>query len=64
MIRNLLLALGAALMVSSAAAPTSAAACRDSKGKFTKCVAKAPVVRCKDAKGRFAKCGMAGAKPV
>ena len=61
MIRNIVLGLSAALMVASAAAPASAAACRDAKGKFMKCATKAPVVRCKDAKGRFAKCGMAGA---
>ena len=65
MIRNIALGLSAALLVASAAAPVSAAApCRDGKGKFTKCVTKAPAVRCKDAKGRFAKCGSAGAKTL
>lgn len=64
MIRKLAFAFSAALLVASTAAPASAAACRDTKGKFMKCAAKAPVVRCKDAKGRFAKCGMAGAKAM
>jgi hypothetical protein len=43
-----------------------AAPCRDAKGKFVKCTAKAhaKVTRCKNAKGKFAKCGTPGAKPV
>ena len=44
-----------------------AKACKDAKGKFTKCpVATAPAkpVKCKDAKGKFAKCTAPGAKPV
>lgn len=46
--------------------PANAAACRDAKGKFTKCADKAPAkaTKCKDAKGRFAKCGAVGAKPI
>lgn len=64
MIRNIALGLSAALLLASAAAPVAAAPCRDGKGKFVKCVAKAPVVRCKDAKGKFAKCGSAGARPA
>jgi hypothetical protein len=47
----------------TAASPSSAAPCRDSKGKFIKCPEKAPVKKvCKDAKGKFAKCGTPGAK--
>lgn len=41
------------------AAPVSAAApCRDSHGKFAKCVkvVKKTTVRCRDAKGRFKSC--------
>jgi hypothetical protein len=47
-------------------APSMAAPCKDAKGRFTKCPAKAPAkpVRCKSANGKFAKCGTAGAKPV
>lgn len=48
------------------AAPAAAASCRDAKGKFVKCPAKAPAkpLRCKDTKGKFAKCGTPGAKPA
>jgi hypothetical protein len=50
-----------ALLTNSA--PATASPCRDAKGKFIKCPAKAVPTRCKDAKGRFAKCGTRGAKP-
>jgi hypothetical protein len=48
------------------ATPSLAASCRDAKGKFIKCAAKAPVkaTRCKAANGKFAKCGTPGAKPA
>lgn len=57
-------AIAAALMF-TAAAPSVAAPCRDSKGKFLKCADK-PVKKaaCKDAEGKFAKCGSPGAKPA
>ncbi len=57
-------AVSVGLLVS--ATPSIAAPCRDAKGKFIKCPAKAPVkaTRCKDAKGKFAKCGTPGAKPI
>ena len=63
MLKTLLIA---ASLAGLAAAPATAASCRDAKGKFVKCPDKAPAksVRCKDAKGKFAKCGTAGAKPV
>lgn len=51
----------------SVAGVSSAAPCRDAKGKFVKCpTASAPAkpAKCKDAKGKFAKCGTPGAKPV
>ena len=37
---------------------TSAKACRDAKGKFTKCAttSSAPATKCRDAKGKFTKC--------
>jgi hypothetical protein len=56
----------AAVGLIAGSAPTLAAPCRDAKGKFTKCPAKAPVkvTRCKDPKGKFAKCGTPGAKPA
>lgn len=45
--------------------PSTAAPCKDAKGRFTKCPkAPAKMVRCKSANGKFAKCGTAGAKPV
>lgn len=57
--------LAAAALVSLAAAPASAAPCRDGKGKFVKCPEKpAAKTKCKDAKGKFAKCGTPGAKPA
>ena len=63
--RKLILALSALSLVASSA-PSIAAPCRDSKGKFVKCPAKAAAkpTRCRDAKGKFAKCGSKGAKPV
>lgn len=63
MLKSLLIA---ASLVGLAAAPATAAPCRDGKGKFVKCPEKAPakVTKCKDAKGKFAKCGTPGAKPV
>lgn len=63
--RKLILALSALSLVAGSA-PSIAAPCRDSKGKFVKCPAKAPAkpARCRDAKGKFAKCGTKGAKPV
>ncbi len=62
--KALSLAVAAALMF-TATAPSVAAPCRDSKGKFVKCADKpAKKAVCKDAKGKFAKCGSPGAKPV
>jgi hypothetical protein len=60
--RIVLLALAAA---SIAATPAYAAPCRDAKGHFIKCPAKAPpkAAHCK-LNGKFAKCGTPGAKPV
>lgn len=50
----------------ASATPSIAAPCRDAKGKFIKCPAKAPVkaTRCKASNGKFAKCGTPGAKPI
>ena len=63
--RNILVAaVSVGLLVS--ATPSTAAPCKDAKGKFTKCPSSAPVkaTRCKAANGKFAKCGTPGAKPV
>ena len=63
----MLKALILSLAILGVAAPAAATpACRDAKGKFTKCPEKAPAkaARCKDAKGKFAKCGTPGAKPA
>jgi hypothetical protein len=58
----------ASLAMLAAASPSVASApCRDAKGKFIKCPAKAApaqATRCKTAKGQFAKCGTPGAKPA
>ena len=54
--KHLLMAIAAMTMAS---APAYAAPCKDAKGKFTKCPAKAKVCR-KD--GKFARCGTPGAK--
>jgi hypothetical protein len=65
MFRPLLAATSLAMIV-AAAAPASAAPCKDAKGRFTQCppvASKAPT-RCKDAKGKFAKCGTPGAVPL
>jgi hypothetical protein len=62
--RKIIVALSAFGLVSSAASSVSASPCRDTKGKFVKCPAKAAPTRCKDAKGKFAKCGTRGAKPA
>lgn len=63
--RQLLLA-AASMALLATATPSIGAPCRDAKGKFIKCAAKAPVkaTRCKAATGKFAKCGTPGAKPV
>jgi hypothetical protein len=63
--RKLILALSALSLVAGSA-PSIAAPCRDTKGKFVKCPTKAPAkpTRCRDAKGKFAKCGTKGAKPI
>ena len=63
--RTFIIALSALGLVAGSA-PVAASPCRDSKGKFVKCVKAAPAkpTRCKDAKGKFAKCGTAGAKPA
>lgn len=63
--RKLLFAIVTVALLASAA-PSSAAPCRDAKGKFVKCPDKAPVkaTRCKAANGKFAKCGTPGAKPI
>jgi hypothetical protein len=60
--RIIIIALSALGLIASSAS-FAAAPCRDSKGKFVKCPAKAAKpTRCKDAKGKFAKCGTPGAK--
>jgi hypothetical protein len=62
--RNIIIAL-TALGLLAGSAPSLAAQCRDSKGKFIKCPTKAAVPkRCRDAKGHYAKCGTKGAKPA
>jgi hypothetical protein len=64
-VKAISLAISAALIFMTAA-PSVAAPCRDTKGKFIKCADKAPAKKqvCKDAKGKFAKCGTPGAKPA
>lgn len=64
--QRLLIALSALSFVAGSAPAIAATHCRDAKGKFIKCPAKAPAktTRCKDSKGKFAKCGTAGAKPA
>lgn len=58
--RKLMLALSAVSLL-AATTPTLAAPCKDAKGKFMKCPAKAPPKaakpkQCRDAKGKFTKC--------
>lgn len=54
-----------ALAFVAGSAPTTAAPCRDAKGKFTKCVKTSPKpARCRDSKGHYVKCGTPGAKPA
>lgn len=64
MIRTLGFAAAMALAIGGLSAPVSAAACKDAKGKFTKCPVTTPAKRCKDDKGKFAKCGTPGAVPA
>jgi len=53
------------------AAPSMAAQCKDSKGKFTKCptpaastaTPAATTTKCRDNKGKFIKCPVTGAAP-
>ncbi len=61
-----MLALLTAVSLAAIPAVSSAAPCRDAKGKFIKCATVKPTApkKCKDAKGKFAKCGSPGAKPV
>jgi hypothetical protein len=63
--RKIIVALTAVGLIAGSA-PSLAAPCRDAKGKFIKCPAKAPVktTRCRDANGKFAKCGTPVAKPA
>jgi hypothetical protein len=61
--RNIIIAISAIGLLAGSAS-SLASPCRDAKGKFTKCAAKAKPTRCKDAKGKFAKCGSPGAKPA
>jgi hypothetical protein len=54
--RNILAALSALALLSSAGI-ADAKPCRDAKGKFVKCEKKAaPKKPCRDAKGKFTKC--------
>lgn len=53
-----------AVALAFGASSAYAAACKDAKGKFTKCPPPAASTKCKDAKGKFAKCGTPGAKPI
>jgi len=66
LIRNLLTAAAAFMLIAGSAAPSIAAPCRDGKGKFIKCAHAGPKkpIRCKTAAGKFAKCGTPGAKPA
>lgn len=61
--RKVVIALSAIGLLAGSA-PSLAAPCRNTKGKFVKCTksAAAKPARCKDAKGKFAKCGTPGAK--
>jgi hypothetical protein len=62
--RAIIIALSALGLIASSA-PSIAAQCRDTKGKFIKCPTKAGTApRCRDTKGHYAKCGTRGAKPV
>jgi hypothetical protein len=61
--RNIIIGISAIGLLAGSASGL-ASPCRDAKGKFTKCAAKAKPTRCKDAKGKFAKCGSTGAKPA
>ena len=61
MTRTLAFAAAFAVALGSLSAPTFAAPCKDSKGKFTKCPPVAAAgVRCRK-DGKFAKCGTPGA---
>lgn len=57
---KIILALISAAAMVAVPAVSSAAPCRDAKGKFVKCPPPKPVpakkVPCRDAKGKFAKC--------
>lgn len=58
--RKLVLALSAVSLLAGSA-PSFAAPCKDAKGKFIKCPAKAPPKAakpktCRDSKGKFIKC--------
>jgi hypothetical protein len=60
-VRLLLTALSVAALI-GAAAPASAAPCRDAKGKFTTCPKPKPT-KCRDAKGKFTPCPTPTATP-
>ena len=66
MLRSIITAATAALLVAGLSVPADAAPCRDAKGHFIKCPtpAAAKGARCRDAKGHFAKCETPGAKPA
>lgn len=63
--RKLVVAI-ASFAVLAGSVPSSAAPCRDAKGRFAKCptaMAK-PAAHCRNAKGKFAKCGLPGSHPA
>ena len=66
MLRSIITAASAAVVIAGLSLPAAAAPCRDAKGHFMKCPppAAAKGARCRDAKGYFAKCKTPGAKPV
>ncbi len=50
-----------AILFVASTGPSSAASCRDAKGKFIPCPAAAPATKCRDTKGKFIKCDAATA---
>jgi hypothetical protein len=63
---KIIIALSALSLMAGSAPGIAGAPCRDAKGKFIKCPAKAVAkpTRCRDAKGHYAKCGTKGATPA
>lgn len=64
--RNLMLAVSALGLLATSTPGMAGAQCRDARGKFAKCLPRAPAktIKCRDSRGHFVKCARVSAKPA